>query len=108
MNTFKDYYNSKINKVLIKKVHGLNVYTVNGSYIRDNIDVDFIGGGNGYAHSYIPKNEIWIEEDFKQSDVDAFIHHELVELERMNVYHEPYRVAHNAANKAERKYRDTN
>ena len=40
--------------------HGLKVFTVDGTQIRNNLDSDFIQG-SGYNFRFIPKGEIWMD-----------------------------------------------
>ena len=48
------------NGVHVTCPHGMKVYTVGGSEIRNTIDSDFFQG-SGYNSHFIPKNEIWID-----------------------------------------------
>ncbi len=38
----------------------LNVYLVDGQYIRDNTYIDFTEGGSWLRYDWIPENEVWI------------------------------------------------
>jgi hypothetical protein len=42
------------------KVVGLDIYAVDGDWVRSNLSVIFMHGGHGYVHEFIPQNEIWI------------------------------------------------
>jgi len=84
----------------------VKVYLVNGGYIRDNKDVDFVWGGHNLVYDFIPKNEIWIERhDTDKHDMDAIIEHEIVEYLQMKYKHEGYEDAHSDALKEEKKFR---
>jgi len=50
----------------IKKIDergNLQIWIVDGSYIRSHIDEEFTNFGQHYSFSYIPKNELWIERE---------------------------------------------
>jgi hypothetical protein len=40
----------------------LQVWVVDGSYIRGHIDEEFTNFGQHYSFPYIPKNKLWIEQ----------------------------------------------
>ena len=41
---------------------GLQVWIVDGSYIRGHIDEEFTNFGQHYRYKYIPENEFWIDQ----------------------------------------------
>lgn len=85
---------------------GLSVYLVDGEHIRNDIDVDFVNGGNGaiYPH-YIPLDEIWIDDAQHALDRTATALHELVERDLMLHHGRGYDSAHDLANMYERPFR---
>ena len=40
--------------------NGLNIVTVDGEWIRNNLSVDFGHGGHGMVHEFIRPDEIWV------------------------------------------------
>jgi len=59
---------------------GTTVYIVDGTYVRDHYDVDFVMGGHGYVYAtYIPKNEIWLENMVRSEDDALDLAHEIIE-----------------------------
>lgn len=84
---------------------GLRVYLVDGCRIRNEIDVDFVFGGSGARYSYIPMQEIWIDNVLGKLDRDATIIHEVTERLRMIDDGMSYSDAHDCANVVERKFR---
>ncbi len=64
----------------IDKILGIEVWLVNGSIIRKEIDVDFTCGGHGYRYLYIPLNEIWIDNALNNEDIIPTVWHEFVEM----------------------------
>jgi hypothetical protein len=82
----------------------LQVWIVDGSYIRTRIDEEFTNFGQHYSFSYIPKNEFWIDQEAKNDERRFFIAHLLVE-HRLMEKGVPYDKALAEADKAERRER---
>jgi hypothetical protein len=102
----KTPYNS-LRKVLRSTIHGFKIYSVNGAFVRGNYDISFTMGNHPYTgDKYIPASEIWIDDNLSPYDFGALTVHEITEAQRMRDLHEPYEVAHFAANKAELKWRE--
>lgn len=101
---FKEVPGAKENvpKELYKTLEdGTKVYLVDGTYIRDNVDIDFTLGGHEYVYPrYIPKGEVWLDKDINKIEIDNTLRHELTEREKM-VGGENYNTAHEKANKEE-------
>lgn len=57
----------------------LQVWIVDGSYIRSHIDEEFTNFGQHYRYPYIPLNELWIDRATKSDEQRFFIDHLLVE-----------------------------
>ncbi len=91
---------------LLGRVAGLSVYLVDGERVRDEIDVDFVNGGNEAVYpSYVPPGEIWIDDAQHALDRTATALHELVERDLMLHHGMGYDRAHDAANVRERAFR---
>lgn len=96
----------------LRKIHrgtvcGFKVYGVNGSYVRDKIDISFTMGNHPYSgDTYVPKGEVWIDDDLAPFDFEALKVHETVEAQRMRDLKEPYEVAHFHANEKELTWRN--
>ncbi len=72
-----------ISKKFYKSIGDVDVYIVDGKYIRDNIDVDMTEGGHGYVYpNFIPINEIWID-DANLDEIEDILIHEFEERKRM-------------------------
>lgn len=67
----------------LKCPHRLKVIDVCGSYVRNHYDSDFSQGGNGFAFSFIPKGEIWIDGAIPRAEWPYIIQHECEEAELM-------------------------
>ena len=84
----------------------INVYFVSGEAVRDRHKTDFSQGGHGYVYDWIPKLEIWLEEEEK--DEAAFIlAHEYAEMILMRDRKMSYENAHPIASKIEKELRET-
>jgi hypothetical protein len=74
---------------------GTRVYQVNGGYIRNKFDYDFLLGGHGYIYpQFIPRDEIWVEYNADWRDEYAIIAHEITEYRLMRYKHWSYKRAH--------------
>lgn len=81
------------------------VFLVNGQAVRENIDLDFVAGGNPSRYGYIPLGEIWIEGTVRELGANAL--HEFIEAESMLMTGMNYDKAHEAALNAEKLFRAT-
>lgn len=84
--------------------HGLHIFIVDGSRIRNLHDSDFDQGGNGYAYTFVPKKEIWIDSHVPSSERPYVAFHECHEADDMK-HGKSYDNAHVAAKKLEDKMR---
>lgn len=82
----------------------LQVWIVNGEYIRSHIDEEFTNFGQHYRFPFIPKNELWIDREAQQDERAFFIDHLLTEHKLM-AQGMPYAQALEQADRAERKER---
>jgi hypothetical protein len=82
----------------------LQIWLVEGSYIRSNIDEEFTNFGQHYRYHYIPDNEFWIDREAKQDEYQFFLDHLLVE-HRLMAGGMSYKEALPEADRAERKER---
>ncbi|OGC38145.1 hypothetical protein A2V54_03080 [candidate division WWE3 bacterium RBG_19FT_COMBO_53_11] len=67
----------------IARLSGVNVWLVDGTGIRRDVDVDFTMGGHAYRYLYIPPNEIWVESSLAEGDLWPTIWHEFTERRMM-------------------------
>jgi hypothetical protein len=80
--------------------NGLQVWLVHGRVVRDKYDDDFTEGGHGLVYKYIPKNEVWVDDDIHKDDKPFVLYHELYERNLMEKG-EQYNRAHKEASKKE-------
>lgn len=88
----------------VEELGNLQVWFVDGIYIRKNIDEEFTNFGQHYRFPYIPMNEFWIDHEAENDERRFFIEHLLVE-HRLMAKGVPYEKALVAADRAERKER---
>jgi hypothetical protein len=79
----------------------LKVWIVDGEMVRDFISVDFEKGGHDKVYSFMPKNEIWIDDDVEPSEIKFILVHEMHERKLMSRGME-YLPAHKDSNKIEK------
>lgn len=84
-------------KKFVRKQDGLDVYIVDGDWVRRNLSVMFGHGGHGYVHEFIPHNEIWIvarhfkncgcreknNQKLSKAYFDSTVLHEIIEYKKM-------------------------
>lgn len=73
----------KDKKVYLKKLEDVGKYSVwltDGAYIRKEINENFVEYDHHYNHRFIPKNELWIDEETNPEERKFFINHMFVEL----------------------------
>lgn len=93
---------------LVSEEDGLKTYIVDGKKVRDSYDIGFTQGGHGYVYAYIPKNEIWIDNDLKPSERSPVELHEKYERELMKDHRMNYTNAHRKASSKEKVFRKKN
>ena len=91
----------KIHKKLLKiKYKKLKIWIINGEIVRDLFDADFASGGHDFVYHFVPKNEIWIDDDISQKERKFILLHELHER-RLMKKGKTYREAHRSATEIE-------
>ena len=110
MEHYKKHRDSKVDlkrvhKELIGDYKGKKFWLVDGTYIRDEIDADYVEGGNPGRYSYVPEHELWIEKVMVREDQLCTMVHEYVERDKMELEHWSYDRAHNYALGIEKKLR---
>jgi hypothetical protein len=99
LELFKPVYIEKIDER-----GNIQVWIVDGAYIRTHIDEEFVNFGQHYRYSYIPLNEFWIDREAEHDERQFFIDHLLVE-HRLMAAGMPYAKAIYKADQVERKER---
>jgi hypothetical protein len=74
-----------IHKKLLKKysTDKLKIWIVDGEAVRTFLFIDFTEGGHGIVYSFIPKDEVWIDDDLSVQERKYVLLHELHERKLM-------------------------
>ncbi|NCO18342.1 hypothetical protein COT60_00165 [Candidatus Pacearchaeota archaeon CG09_land_8_20_14_0_10_30_9] len=95
----------KIHKKLLKTYSDhLKVWIIDGKIVREIYFIDFVEGGHDKVYSFVPKNEIWIDDDISQKERKLILLHEAHERYLMSKGF-TYRDAHASSSRIEHKYR---
>lgn len=94
----KEDYLGQVHKKQLKAYSRKNfkVWVVDGEIVRDLYFVDFTEGGHDKVYSFIPQNEVWLDDDILSKEVKYVLIHELHERWLMSKgweYHKAHRVA---------------
>jgi hypothetical protein len=76
-----DRIHKKLLKTYSRKV---KVWVVDGKLVRSTLYLDFGGGGHDEVFSFIPDNEVWIDDDIPREERKFIILHELHERNLMS------------------------
>ncbi|MDP3966388.1 MAG: hypothetical protein Q8Q04_02565 [archaeon] len=69
---------------LLGKIGNLKIWTVNGKYVRDNLNEEFTTCGEHYVFPFVPKNELWLDHEFGTKDEKYYIDYILTEYKLMS------------------------
>jgi hypothetical protein len=83
------------------EAYDIEIWLVDGKYVRTNIDEEFIGGGHHYRYDFIPENEIWIEDNTREDEIINYLIHELHERHLMKHEGLEYDAAHEKSSEVE-------
>ena len=83
----------------------LEIWIVDGLKIRHDIYPQFVYGGNSQRYSFIPKNEIWIDNAISSEEFSYTVAHELFERDLMAKSGLDYGDAHDSALQIEHRMR---
>jgi hypothetical protein len=87
-----------------EKCGDIQVWIVDGAYVRGHVDEEFTNFGQHYSFPYIPVNEFWIDREAEHDERAFFIDHLLVE-HRLMAKGVPYNDALEQADRVERRER---
>lgn len=99
----------ELDKIFLREAEGLKIFLVDGEQVRKS-HIEFVSGGHGYVYDWVPKDEVWIDENqkYKPNDMEATIKHELFEIGKMRDEGLSYDDAHELANAMEKEVRNNN
>jgi hypothetical protein len=90
-----------IHKRLLKKYSGtIKVWVVKGELVRSLYFIDFTEGGHDRVYPFVPKNEVWLDDDLGPGERRFVLLHELHERHLMTLGW-PYAKAHRSASRIE-------
>jgi hypothetical protein len=103
-NKYREKAKQNVYKKILTYVGDTKVWLVDGKAVRSGYDKNFVQGGHSKVYSFIPKDEIWIDDDLSEEERKPVIIHELNEvgLMRKGI---PYNKAHFRSNIKENKFR---
>jgi hypothetical protein len=96
-NVLKTIYKNLIEEYKDRKI---KIWVVKGELVRDLFFLDFTEGGHDKVYSFIPENEVWIDDDLDLEERKFVILHELHERNLM-CKGEDYDSAHKSSSKIE-------
>ena len=94
----------KVHSKLLGKAGKLSVWLVDGRLVRSDFDINFTEGGHDFVYNYVPKNEVWIDNDIMPEERPYVLLHELFERVQMG-RGLTYNQAHSRASQLEWKAR---
>jgi len=90
-----------IHKRLLKKYSGaVSVWVVNGELVRSLYFIDFTEGGHDQVYHFVPKNEVWLDDDLGPGERKFVLLHELHERHLMTLGWSYFK-AHRSASRIE-------
>ncbi len=90
-----------VHKIPLKKYSAkVGVWIVRGDLVRSLFFIDFTEGGHDWVYHFVPKNEVWLDDDLAPGDRKFVLLHELHERHLMTLGW-PYGKAHRSASRIE-------
>lgn len=115
----KKFFKFKSKKKVIEKIHlslikkysfgNLKTWIVDGELVRGLYFLDFTQGGHDFVYNFVPKNEIWIDNDIGLNERKFIFLHEIYERNLMkkgmkyNLAHQKSSLIENYARKNSKK-----
>jgi len=75
----KDERMEKVKKEKLIDAGKISVWLVKGELVRDLFYIDFTEGGHDKVYSFVPENEVWIDDDLSFGERKYVLVHELNE-----------------------------
>lgn len=85
--------------------NGFHIWIVDGEFVRRNYFDEFVYGGNGERYTFIPQNEIWIDNSISAAEFEYTLQHEINEFLLMKNFQMTYYDAHDSSLMLEQKLR---
>lgn len=105
----KRFRSTRLTPEVMKKIHkkklltfanGLVVWLVRGELVRDFCYNDYTEGGHEFVYKFVPKNEVWIDDDLSEEERKVVLLHEVHERRLMSTGMD-YHHAHASASRIE-------
>jgi len=74
-----------------------SIWIIDGDIVRQKIYKEFLYGGNEQRYLFVPKGEIWIDNDISCEEFDLTVAHEMNERHLMAKYGWEYQTAHDSS-----------
>jgi hypothetical protein len=103
-NKYREKAKQNVYKKILTYVGDAKVWLVDGKAVRNGYSKEFVQGGHCKVYPFIPKDEIWIDDDLSEQERKPVIIHELNELGLMRKGL-PYKKAHLRSNIKENRFR---
>jgi hypothetical protein len=84
--------------------NGVKVWFVKGRLVRSVYDIEFTEGGHEHVYEFVPRDEVWIDNDIHPDEQGFVLFHELHERALM-AKGKDYDTAHEESSRLERYYR---
>ena len=84
--------------------NGVQVWFVKGRLVRSVYDIEFTEGGHEHVYEYVPRGEVWIDDDIHEDERGFVLFHELHERNLMGNGMD-YDTAHDESSKMEQHLR---
>ncbi len=105
----KKFRSKRLTPEVMKKIHkkklktlknGLVVWLVRGELVRDYCYNDYTEGGHDKVYAFVPKDEVWIDDDLEETEREIVLLHEIHER-RLMAEGMDYHHAHASAGRIE-------
>lgn len=77
--TKAEYIEKLHKKLLTKYSNGIKVWIVDGALVRTVFFMDFTEGGHDKVYKFVPKGEVWLDDDLSEKEIKFVLLHELHE-----------------------------
>ena len=84
INQKSEFSPEKVHRRLLDKTKDeIDIWLVDGRLVRSAFDIGFTEGGHDLVYQYVPKNEVWIDDDVFAKERPYVLLHELYERSLM-------------------------
>jgi len=84
---------ARVHLQLLDETEDAKIWLVDGRLVRSMFDIDFTEGGHDQVYKFVPKGEVWIDNDVESDERPYILFHELHERNLMKKGL-PYNEAH--------------